>query len=128
MSLARTTFLLFQNRLPSRKILPLYLLFPAIIRETPLHPNLRRLIPIKKRRINLHTFYAPARYTKAEDDPVEGLRVVAPSLPAIVPGSGVGEDARFADRGCGRREVLGGCEPFVGEGQDAGSEGFGDEV
>lgn len=50
------------------------------------------------------------------------------SLPAIVPSTGVGEDTDFADWRGRRCEVLGGGEPFVGEGEDAGAEGFVDEV
>ena len=53
---------------------------------------------------------------------------MSPGLPAIVPSSCVGEDAGFADGRFGVVEVLGGGEPFVGEGEDAGAEGAVDEV
>ena len=49
-------------------------------------------------------------------------------FPAIIPGTGVGEDTRLADRRGWSCEVLGGREPFVGEGQDAAAKGFVDEV
>lgn len=38
------------------------------------------------------------------------------------------EDAGLADGRCGRDEVGGGGEPFVGEGEDFGAERGGDEV
>lgn len=53
---------------------------------------------------------------------------MSPCFPAIVPGSGEDEDAWFADGGCGGSEVGGFGEPFVGEGEDAGAEGFGEEI
>ena len=53
---------------------------------------------------------------------------MSPCLPPIVPSSCIREDARFADGCGGGGEVVGGGEPFVGEGEDAGAEGFGDEV
>ena len=43
-------------------------------------------------------------------------------FPAIVPGAAEDEDAGFANRCGGSGEVLGGGEPFVGEGEDARSE------
>lgn len=49
-------------------------------------------------------------------------------FPAIVPGTGVGEDAWFAyGRGRGSK-VLSRGEPFVGEAEDAGAERFTDQV
>ena len=49
-------------------------------------------------------------------------------FPAVVPGACIGEDAGFADGWGWCGEVVGGGEPFVGESEDAGAEGFGDEV
>lgn len=53
---------------------------------------------------------------------------MSPCFPAIVPGTSENEDAWFADGWGGRGEVGGFSEPFVGEGEDAGAEGFGEEV
>ena len=48
---------------------------------------------------------------------------MSPRLPAVVPGAGVGEDARFAGGRGGCGEVGGRGEPFVREAEDAGGEG-----
>jgi hypothetical protein len=86
------------------------------------------LVAVEERRIDFDAFDFAGSDAKAEDDPVERLGIVAPGFPAVVPGSGVCEDARFADGRFGVVEVLGGGEPFVGEGEDAGAEGAVDEV
>lgn len=86
------------------------------------------MVPVEVRRVDFDSRDAPGCDAQADDDPVEGVRVVAAGFPPVVPGAGVDEVARFADRGGGREEVGGGGEPFVGEGEDAGAEGRGDEV
>jgi hypothetical protein len=93
-----------------------------------LHCDLRRLVAVEERRIDFDSFDFAGSYTEAEDDPVERLGIVAPSFPAVVPGSCVCENAWFADGRFGVVEVLCGGEPFVGEREDAGAEGAVDEV
>ncbi len=51
-----------------------------------------------------------------------------PGLPAIVPSARFDKDARAADGRGGVNEVGGRGEELVGEGEDAGGEGGGDEV
>lgn len=53
---------------------------------------------------------------------------MATGFPAVVPGAGVGEDAWLANWWGRGREVGGGGEPFVREGEDAGAEGFAYQV
>lgn len=86
------------------------------------------MVAVKVRRVDLEAAELAARDAELDDDPVEGLRVVAARLPAVVPRAGVREDAGLAYGRGRRREVLGRGEPFVGDGEDFGAEGLGDEV
>ena len=65
----------------------------------------------------------PGCYAEADDDPVEGLGVVATGFPAVVPGAGEDEFGSVLDGGLGVDEVGGVGEPFVGAGEDLATEG-----
>jgi hypothetical protein len=88
-----------------------------------LHCDFGRLVAVEESRVDFDALHFAGRDAEAEDYPVERLGVVSPCLPAIIPCSCVGEDTWFTDGRFGVVEVLGGGEPFVGEGEDARSEG-----
>ena len=88
--------------------------------ETTIDTYFRRVVSVKEGSVNFNACDLAARDTEADDDEVKGRRVMSSCLPAIVPGTGMCEDAGFADRRSWGGEV--GCcgEPFVAEGEDLG--------
>jgi hypothetical protein len=121
-SLARPAFLLGQDSFPAGEVLALDLLLFVVGREAALDRDFGGLVAVEEGRVDFDAGDFAGSDAEAEDYPVEGLGVVASCFPAVIPGSGVGEDAWFADGWLGVVEVLCGGEPFVGEGEDARSE------
>lgn len=121
-SLARAAFLFWQDSLPAGEVLALDLLLFVVGREAALHGDLGRLVAVEEGCVDFDALDFAGGDAEAEDYPVERLCVVSSCLPAIIPCSRVGEDAWLADGLFGVVEVLGGGEPFVGEGKDARSE------
>lgn len=123
MPLARAAFLFWQDSFPAGEVLALDLLLFVVGREAALHGDFGGLVAVEEGRVDFDALDFTGSDAEAEDYPVERLGVVSSCLPTIIPCSGIGEDAWFADWRFGVVEVLGGGEPFVGEGEDARSEG-----
>lgn len=123
---ARPTLLLLQYSLPPLELFGLDLVI--VLAKAPLDRNLRRMVPVKEGRVDFHTLDASARDAEPDHHPIERLGVMPSRFPAVVPRARMGVHARFANRRGRRDQVVGGGEPFVGEGEDARTQRFGDEV
>ena len=118
-ALRGSALLLVEDGFPAGEIVLLHGLLVRRRRyEAALHRDLGRVVPVEEGGVDFYAGDAARGDAQAEHHPVGGLGVVAAGFPAIVPGAGVGEDARFADGGCGCDEVLCGGEPLVGGGED----------
>jgi hypothetical protein len=73
------------------------------------------MIAIEEACIDLDTLNTAGRYTKSEYYPIEWCRIVSSCLPAVVPSSGICEDARPGDWWCRCCEVRCFGEPLIGE-------------
>ena len=121
-SLAGAALLFWQDGFPAGEVLALDLLLFVVGCEAALHGDLGGLVAVEEGGVDFDALDFAGSDAEPEDYPVERLGVVSSCLPAIIPCSGVGEDAWLADGLFGVVEVLGGGEPFVGEGEDARSE------
>ena len=124
--LARPALLLAQDRFPPAE--PVLLDLVVRVGECAFDSDFGRVVAVEECRVDFYACNLAACCAQADDDPVCGLSVVAPCLPAIVPGAGVHEDAGPRD-GCGFcGEVLGGGEPFVAKGDNLGAEGCRNQI
>lgn len=122
MPLAGSTLLLRENCFPACIVGFLDgFLFGLAGDEGAFDGDFRGVVAVEVRRVDFDAGDAAGGDAEADDDPVEGLGVVTPRFPAVVPGACVDEVAGFADWGCGCDEVGGAGEPFVAEGEDGGT-------
>lgn len=113
----------WQDGFPTGEVLALDLLLFVVGSKAAFHGDFGGLVAVEEGGVDFDALDFAGRDAEAENYPVKGLGVVASCLPTVIPCSCVGEDAWLADWGFGVVEVLCGGEPFVGEGENAGSEG-----
>lgn len=85
----------------------------VVLAEAPLDGDGRRVVAGEVRRVDLDASDGPGGDAQPHDDPVEGLSVVPPRLPAVVPGARVDHLAGLPYGGRGRQEVVRLREPLV---------------
>lgn len=76
-----------------------------LVNESTLDHDALAVVADEVCRVDFHADDDAAADTQLYDDPVVLLLIVAACLPAVVPGSGVDEDARAVDRRGGSEEV-----------------------
>ena len=103
MSLRGPAFLYAEYGFPALVVLLSDLLIRGIWGKSALDSDLRRVVAVEERSVDLYTGHLSTCYTEANDNPVCRSSVMPASFPTVVPGASMGEDADFAD---GR----GGCE------------------